>query len=214
MTSNNPSTEQQSSTVGQVRDGSSGSQGSVGQADMANVMSQVLNSPALSGLLTGVSEQTGVGSPNVLRNMLQQFTQNPQMSNAMNQIAQQIDSQDVENMFAGLGGHGGGIDFSRMFQQMMPIVSRALVSGSTAPQSLSAMEPQPEPQYNQQNLSRDEHDEQNFQVCVNIFWAIVLCFEVLDICSFGCTSWAWEISNLPCLKLIKDIACIINLREG
>ncbi|XP_015884148.1 ubiquitin-like domain-containing protein CIP73 isoform X3 [Ziziphus jujuba] len=164
MTSNNPSTEQQSSTVGQVRDGSSGSQGSVGQADMANVMSQVLNSPALSGLLTGVSEQTGVGSPNVLRNMLQQFTQNPQMSNAMNQIAQQIDSQDVENMFAGLGGHGGGIDFSRMFQQMMPIVSRALVSGSTAPQSLSAMEPQPEPQYNQQNLSRDEHDEQNFQV--------------------------------------------------
>lgn len=176
MTPNNPSPRQQPSAVGQVRDGPSGGQGSVGQIDLANVMSQVLHNPALNGLLTGVSEQTGVGSPNVLRNMLQQVTQNPQMKNAMNQIAQQVDTHDVENMFAGLGGQGGGIDFSRMFQQMMPIVSRALGSGSTAPQSLSAAEPLPQAQYNQQNQSRDEHGEQNYQVCLNIFWYIASVF--------------------------------------
>jgi hypothetical protein len=41
-----------------------------GQLDTASVVSQVLHSPVINNLLTGVSEQTGVGSPNVLRNML------------------------------------------------------------------------------------------------------------------------------------------------
>ncbi|KAF3446864.1 hypothetical protein FNV43_RR12044 [Rhamnella rubrinervis] len=163
--SDNPSPGQLPSSVGQVTDGRlSGVQGSAGQVDMASVMSQVLRSPALNGLLTGVSEQTGMGSSDGLRNMLQQFAQSPQMRNAVNQIAQQVDSQDVENVFSGLGGQGGGIDFSRMFQQMMPIVSHALGSGSTAPQSFSLGEPQPQPQYNQRDLSRDEHGEQNLQV--------------------------------------------------
>ncbi|CAL5340736.1 unnamed protein product [Camellia sinensis] len=38
-----------------------GGQGADGQFDAASVMSQVLHSPALNGLLAGVSEQTGVG---------------------------------------------------------------------------------------------------------------------------------------------------------
>lgn len=168
MNSNNPSPGQLPSSVGQVTDGRpSGGQGSAGQVDMASVMSQVLHSPALDGLLTGVSEQTGMGSSDGLRNMLQQFAQSPQMRNAVNQIAQQVDSQDVESVFSGLGGQGGGIDFSRMFQQMMPIVSRALGSGSTASQPFSLGEPQPQPQYNQRDLSRDEHDEQNLQVTLS-----------------------------------------------
>lgn len=45
--------------------------GSSGQFDSAGVMSQILQSPALDGLLSGVLEQTGVGSPGVLRSMLQ-----------------------------------------------------------------------------------------------------------------------------------------------
>ncbi|PIN25242.1 hypothetical protein CDL12_02018 [Handroanthus impetiginosus] len=98
-----------------------------GQSDVADAMSQVLQSPALDGLLSGVSQQTGVGSPDMLRNMLQQFTQNPAMRNTVNQIAQQIDSHDLGSMFSGLDrGAGGGIDLSRMMQQMMPIVSQAL----------------------------------------------------------------------------------------
>uniref|UniRef100_A0A7N0V0D8 Uncharacterized protein n=1 Tax=Kalanchoe fedtschenkoi TaxID=63787 RepID=A0A7N0V0D8_KALFE len=97
-----------------------------GQIDPANLMSQVIQSPALNGLLSGVSQQSGLGSPDVLRNMLTQFTQNPAMVNVVNQIAQQVDDQDVGGMLSGMGEQGGGIDFSRMIQQMMPIVSQAL----------------------------------------------------------------------------------------
>lgn len=99
-----------------------------GHNDVADAMSQVLRDPSLDGLLAGVSQQTGVGSPDMLRNMLQQFTQNPAMRNTVNQIAQQIDSHDLGSMFSGLDsrGQGGGIDLSRMMQQMMPIVSQAL----------------------------------------------------------------------------------------
>ncbi|KAL5702993.1 hypothetical protein ACHQM5_028140 [Ranunculus cassubicifolius] len=83
-----------------------------GQIDAASMMSQVLNSPALNSLLTGMSQQA---SPNGLRNMLSQLTQNPAMLNTVNQIDQQIEGQD-----------SGGFDLSRMVQQMMPIVSQAL----------------------------------------------------------------------------------------
>ncbi|PON90416.1 Ubiquitin [Trema orientale] len=156
---------QPSSVIQPVGDGGPlGGQGSVGQGDLASVMSQVLHSPALNGLLTGVSEQTGVGSPDALRNMLQQFTQSPQMRNVVNQIAQQVDNQDAGNMFAGMGGQGGGLDFSRMFQQMMPIVSRALgTTGSTAPQPVSVLQPQSLPQYGERNSSEYENNDQNLQ---------------------------------------------------
>ncbi|KAJ1424208.1 Ubiquitin-like domain superfamily [Sesbania bispinosa] len=101
------------------------------QIDVGGLMSQVLHSPALNGLLEGVSQQTGVDSPDGLRNMLQQFTQSPQMMNTVNQIVQQVGGQDMGSMFTGMeGGQGGGIDFSRMFQQMMPIVSQALGGGN------------------------------------------------------------------------------------
>ncbi|KAF5455692.1 hypothetical protein F2P56_025242 [Juglans regia] len=133
--------------------------------DMASLMSQVLQTPALNGLLAGVSEQTGVGSPDFLRNTLQQLTQSPQMRNAVGQIVQQVDSQDLGNMFAGLGrGQGGGLDLSRMFQQMMPIVSQALGGGSTPPQLFPPMEAEPQSQYNELNLSSDDKQhEQNLQ---------------------------------------------------
>ncbi|CAA0815114.1 Ubiquitin-like superfamily protein [Striga hermonthica] len=104
--------------------------------DLADTMSQVLNSSSLDGLLTGVSQQTGVGSPDMLRNMLQQFTQNPAMRNTMNQLAQQMDGQDLGSMFSGSegGAQGGGFDLSRMMQQMMPIVSQALGGITAGPQ--------------------------------------------------------------------------------
>ncbi|KAG7971546.1 hypothetical protein I3843_07G139600 [Carya illinoinensis] len=126
---------------------------------------KVLQTPALNGLLAGVSEQTGVGSPDFLRNTLQQLTQSPQMRNAVGQIVQQVDSQDLGNMFAGLGrGQGGGLDLSRMFQQMMPIVSQALSGGSNPQQLFPPMEAEPQSQYNELNLSSDDKQhEQNLQ---------------------------------------------------
>ncbi|GMI83076.1 hypothetical protein like AT5G42220 [Hibiscus trionum] len=120
----------------------SGVQGSVDQAGAANAVSQVLQSPALNGLLAGVSEQTGVGSPDDFRNMLQQLTRSPQIMNTVSQLAQQVDSQDIGNMFSGFGGgQGGGIDLSRMVQQMMPIVTQALGRGPSAPPPFPAIEP-------------------------------------------------------------------------
>ncbi|XVE94459.1 hypothetical protein REPUB_Repub02eG0010500 [Reevesia pubescens] len=120
----------------------SGVQSSDNQLDAANAVSQVLQSPALNGLLAGVSEQTGVGSPDVFRDMLLQLTQSPQIMNTVNQLAQQVDSQDIGNMFSGLGGgQGGGIDLSQMVQQMMPIVSQALSRGASAPPLIPGVEP-------------------------------------------------------------------------
>ncbi|XP_073141235.1 uncharacterized protein [Henckelia pumila] len=138
------------SAPGQSSDHSRGVLGNVstarenadGPVDVANAMSEVLQSPALDGLLAGVSRQTGIGSPDMMRNMLQQFTQNPAMRNTMNQIAQQIDSNDLGSMFAGMGrGQGGGIDLASMMQQMMPIVSQALGGVSSASQRSFVTEP-------------------------------------------------------------------------
>lgn len=113
-----------------------------GQNDLADAMSQILQGPALDGLLAGVSQQTGVGSPDMLRNMLQQFTQNPAMRNTVNQIAQQMDNQDLGSMFSGVDrGQGGGIDLSRMMQQMMPIVAGALGGISSGSELTPPAEP-------------------------------------------------------------------------
>ena len=144
----------------------SGVQSSDDQLDAANAVSQVLQGPALNGLLARVSEQTGVGSPDVFRNMLQQLTQSPQIMNSVSQLAQQVDSQDIGNMFSGLGGfQGGGIDLSRMVQQMMPIVSQALSCGAPAPPSFPAAEPEPQVQHDgRKSSAADEPCDHDFQV--------------------------------------------------
>ncbi|PWA96330.1 ubiquitin [Artemisia annua] len=127
-----------------------------GQLDPAAMMNQVIASPALDGLLSGVSSQTGIGSPDVLRNMLGQLTQNPAMMNTVNQIAQQIDGNEgLNNMFAGMGGGsrggsggGGGFDLSSMMQQMMPIVAQAFGGGGSGPnmfQQPPSMNREPQP---------------------------------------------------------------------
>ncbi|CAL9242444.1 unnamed protein product [Arabidopsis halleri] len=109
-------------------------QGSDDRVDVSSAMSQVMESPVLDGLLAGVSRQAGVDSPNMLRNMLQQLTQSPQIMNTVQQIAQQVDGQEIENMMSGGSqGGGGGFDFSRIVQQMMPLVSRAFSQGGPSP---------------------------------------------------------------------------------
>ncbi|KAF8377745.1 hypothetical protein HHK36_031130 [Tetracentron sinense] len=140
-------------------------QGSTGQFEVSSMMSQVLNSPALNGLLAGVSEQAGVGSPAVLRNMLEQVTQSSSMRNTINQIAQQMEGQDLGNMFSGLGGgQGGGLDLSRMLQQMMPIVSQALTRGATHPELFSGVEPNTQAHCNERRPGRDNQLDQNYQI--------------------------------------------------
>ncbi|KAL6504469.1 hypothetical protein OROGR_026392 [Orobanche gracilis] len=134
----NPSFSGQPSDLarGVLRNTSTEGQNGDDNIGIADAMSQVLDSPSVDGLLAGVPQQTGVGSPDMLRNMLQQFTQNPAMRNTVDQIAQQIDEHDLRSMFSGLdgGGQGGGFDLSRMMQQMIPIVSQALGGISSSSQ--------------------------------------------------------------------------------
>lgn len=142
--------------LGGVQSGEQGPE--EGQIDVANAMTEVLHSPAFDDLLSGVSQQAGVGSPNVLRNMLEQFTCNPAMMNTVSQIAQQFDGQDVGNMLSGIGrGEGGGLDLAGMVQQMMPIVSQALGGGPMPLQQRSPVFPNLQLQSNVRSSSRDEN---------------------------------------------------------
>ncbi|KVH90110.1 Ubiquitin [Cynara cardunculus var. scolymus] len=117
-----------------------------GQLDPATIMNQVTQNPALQGLLAGVSNQPGSGSPDFFRNMMSQLAQNPAMMNTINQLAQQMDgNQDMASMLAGIGGCGGGgggsgnLDMSSMVQQMMPFVSQALNQGSSSSNLLQSV---------------------------------------------------------------------------
>ncbi|KAI3852249.1 hypothetical protein MKX03_028401 [Papaver bracteatum] len=136
------------------------------QFDAAGMMSQVLNSPALNGLLSGVSEQAGMGSPDGLRGMLDQFTRNPSMMNMINQVGQQIGGgQDLGGMFSGMGrGQGGGLDLSSMVQQMMPIVTQALSRGASFPESSREVEPQTQEQPMEIGTVRESENSRNPQI--------------------------------------------------
>lgn len=132
-----------------------------GPLDAVGMMSQVLNSPALNGLLAGVSEQAGIGSPDGLRNMLEQFTQSPSMRNTLNQIVQRIDGQELSNFPGMTRGQGGGFDLSRMVQQMMPIVSQAL-TGVPTPSEPHGSQSR-DRQYDTAELSGVSNSNQNSQ---------------------------------------------------
>lgn len=127
-----------------------GGQAARQQVDAGNMMSHVLQSPAFSSLLTSVADQTGVGSPADLRNMLELCTQSPAIRNTLNDIVQQVDGQgeDLGGLLPGLGRGQGGIDFSRMIQQMMPVVSQALGRGSTHSTPVNDVQSAPQRQHN------------------------------------------------------------------
>ncbi|XP_010534046.1 PREDICTED: large proline-rich protein BAG6 isoform X2 [Tarenaya hassleriana] len=130
--------------------GSSSSEGSDNPVDV---------STALDGLLGGISRQTGVGSPNILRNMMQQLTSNPQIMNTVQQIARQVDGREIENI---MSGEAQGLDFSRIVQQMMPLVSRAFSQGGPTQPASS-----PPPRSEMTGLAENPNDEQMFQVNVD-----------------------------------------------
>lgn len=160
--SNRPDSDETRSR--QQPSGSRSGDGSDDRVDVSTAVSQVLENPALDGLLGGISRQTGVGSPNVLRNMMQQLTSNPQIMNTVQQIAQQVDGREIENMMSG-GAQGGGLDFSRILQQMMPLVSRAFSQGGPLTPSQHAPSPQPAAQPLSETASGVD-DQQTLQVNV------------------------------------------------
>ncbi|KAL9266620.1 Ubiquitin-like domain-containing protein [Drosera capensis] len=110
------------------------------QLDLSGMMSQFIQSPALNGIFSGLAAQAG-GSPDDLRNMFHSLTQNPAAMSTVSQLAQQLTrDDDIQPMLAGLGGgQGGGLDLSRMVQEMMPIVSQALGGNSGDDEMIPAL---------------------------------------------------------------------------
>ncbi|WOL16803.1 large proline-rich protein BAG6 isoform X2 [Canna indica] len=150
------------SFLSQLVDGISlGGQGSRQQEDTGEMVSHVLQNPAFDNILTNMAEQTGLGSPATLRSMMEQCTQNPAMRSTLNSVAQQLEGQDLGSML-GSGRGEGGIDFSRMIQQMMPMVSQAIgrMSSRAPPVSVSGSGHQP-PRNSMNN--NDEMHERKFQ---------------------------------------------------
>ncbi|KAI3792454.1 hypothetical protein L2E82_06334 [Cichorium intybus] len=105
-----------------------------GRLDLDIVMNQFMQNPALIGLLDEVPNQTEMESQDFLRNMLDQFTRNPEMMGAISQLGQQmVDNQNLGSMFAAMSGSqssgddgvDGDLDMSFMVQQMMPFFSQA-----------------------------------------------------------------------------------------
>ncbi|XP_006657729.1 ubiquitin-like domain-containing protein CIP73 isoform X1 [Oryza brachyantha] len=92
-------------------------QGGEGQVDFGSMISNVLNNPVFGNLLSNVAEQAGMGSAGDLRNMVEECAQSPAMMDTMSNIVQNVD---------GSGRGIGGLDLSRMMQQMMPVVSQVL----------------------------------------------------------------------------------------
>ncbi|KAF0908197.1 hypothetical protein E2562_023822 [Oryza meyeriana var. granulata] len=99
-------------------------QGGEGQVDIGSMISSVLNNPVFGNLLSNVAEQAGMGSAGDLRNMVEECAQSPAIVDTMSNIVQNVD---------GSGRAQGGIDLSRMMQQMMPVVSQVLGGAGAHP---------------------------------------------------------------------------------
>ncbi|XP_062190943.1 ubiquitin-like domain-containing protein CIP73 isoform X2 [Phragmites australis] len=108
-------------------------QGGEGQPDMGSMISGMLNNPVFGNLLSNVATQTG-GSRADLRSVMEGL-QNPAIIDTISNIVQNVDEQDLGSMF-GSGRGQGGMDLSRMMQQMMPIVSQVL--GGAGPRPVGA----------------------------------------------------------------------------
>jgi hypothetical protein len=86
-----------------------------------------------------------VNVPSVDNIQQQQQTEDDHVDTISN-IVQNVDEEDLGSMF-GSGRGQGGIDLSRMMQQMMPAVSQVLGGAGVRPTSANSEEPRSQPQH-------------------------------------------------------------------
>ncbi|CAO2207464.1 unnamed protein product [Urochloa humidicola] len=101
-----------------------------GQPDIGSMISGMLNNPVFGNLLSNVATQAG-GSSADLRSVMEGL-QSPAVVDTISNIVQNVDEQDLGAMF-GSGRGQGGMDLSRMMQQMMPVVSQVLGGAGAQP---------------------------------------------------------------------------------
>lgn len=115
-----------------------------GQPDIGSMISGMLNNPVFGNLLSNVATQAG-GSRADLRSVMEGL-QSPAMVDTISNIVQNVDEEDIGAMF-GSGRRGqGGLDLSRMMQQMMPVVSQVLGGAGGRPTSANSGVPRSLPQ--------------------------------------------------------------------
>lgn len=129
-------------------------QGGEGQVDFGSMISSVLNNPAFGNLLSNVAEQTGMGSAGDLRNMVEECAQSPAIMDTMSNLVQNVD---------GSGRGQGGIDLSRMMQQMMPVVSQVLGGAGARPAGTNSGQSRLQPRRSDMRVD-DASDYGNSQV--------------------------------------------------
>ncbi|RCV32105.1 hypothetical protein SETIT_6G231300v2 [Setaria italica] len=105
-------------------------QGGEGQPDIGSMISGMLNNPVFGNLLSNVATQAG-GSSADLRSVMEGL-QSPAVVDTISNIVQNVDERDLGAMF-GSGRGQGGMDLSRMLQQMMPVVSQVLGGAGAQP---------------------------------------------------------------------------------
>lgn len=129
-------------------------QGGEGQVDFGSMISSVLNNPAFGNLLSNVAEQTGMGSAGDLRNMVEECAQSPAIMDTMSNLVQNVD---------GSGRGQGGIDLSRMMQQMMPVVSQVLGGAGARPAGTNSGQSRLQPRRSDMRVD-DASDYGNSQI--------------------------------------------------
>ncbi|CAO2170140.1 unnamed protein product [Urochloa humidicola] len=108
-------------------------QGGEGQPDIGSMISGMLNNPVFGNLLSNVATQAG-GSSADMRSVMEGL-QSPAVLDTISNIVQNVDERDLGAMFSSGRGQGG-MDLSRMLQQMMPVVSQVL--GGAGAQTVGA----------------------------------------------------------------------------
>ncbi|MCO5595640.1 hypothetical protein L7F22_049685 [Adiantum nelumboides] len=140
----------QTSPLFQPPNNLSSRRGGGGNFDIGSLVAQfAANSGGMTPSTRARDQDQGMGLPaGALGNLLGQVMQNPFMRNVMRQVVEQVGegTLDHEELAAqGESAQGanpqGGMDFSRLLQNMMPVVSQAInrVGGTTATEGTSAL---------------------------------------------------------------------------
>jgi hypothetical protein len=122
-------------------------QGGEGEPDIGRMVSGILSNPVFSNLMSNVVTQAG-GSRGDVRSAMEGL-QSPAIVDTISNIVQKADGEDLGfgSMF-GSGRGQGGLDLSRMMQQMIPVVSQVFGGAGARPTSANSGEPRSQPQRN------------------------------------------------------------------
>uniref|UniRef100_A0A0A9CQZ0 Uncharacterized protein n=1 Tax=Arundo donax TaxID=35708 RepID=A0A0A9CQZ0_ARUDO len=124
------------------------------------MISGMLNNPVFGNLLSNVATQAG-GSSTDLKSVMEGL-QSPAIVDTISNIVQNVDEQDLGSMF-GSGRGQGGLNLSRMMQQMMPVLSQVLGGAGARPVGTNSGQSRSQPWRNDSG-ERNDLDGRSSQI--------------------------------------------------